>query len=167
MSRAFVKEPDGDQAEHNLPERPQSDLPNYITPAGLAALREKWSALQAEQQQLKTEAEALASRNRQKMLEQELNYLEQRIQAAIVIDPAEQPHDAIRFGATVELLDENSKTWTFTLVGEDEADPADNRISWASPLARALMGRQVDDVVVWERPAGQLELEITDFRYAG
>ncbi len=166
MSRAFVKEPDGEQAEHDLPERPQSDLPNYITPAGLAMLREKWSALQAEQQQLKEEAEALASRNRQKMLEQELRYLDQRIAAAIVIDPATQPQDAIRFGATVELLDENDKTWKFTLVGEDEDDPANNRISWASPLAKALMGKQVDDVVVWERPAGQLELEITDFHYA-
>lgn len=167
MSRAFVKEPDGEQAEHDLPERPQSDLPNYITPAGLAMLREKWSALQAEQQLLKEEAEALASRNRQKMLEQELRYLDQRIAAAIVIDPAAQPHDAIRFGATVELLDENDKTWTFTLVGEDEDDPANNRISWASPLAKALMGKQVDDVAIWERPAGQLELEITAFHYAG
>lgn len=166
MSRAFVKEPDGDQAEFDLPERPQSDLPNYITPAGMALLREKWSALQTEQQQLKAEAEALASRNRQKMLEQELKYLEQRIGSAIVIDPAQQPHDAVRFGATVELLDENDKTWTFTIVGEDEADPANNRVSWASPLATRLMGKQVDDVVTWERPAGELELEIIAFRYS-
>ncbi|MDZ7736776.1 MAG: hypothetical protein U5P41_12285 [Gammaproteobacteria bacterium] len=90
MSRAFVKEPEGDQAEDDLPERPQSDLPNYITPAGVATLRAKWSELQAEQEQLKSESEALASRNRKKMLEQELNYLEQRIQSAIVITPAEQ-----------------------------------------------------------------------------
>lgn len=165
MSRAFVKEPEGDQAEDDLPERPQSDLPNYITPAGLATLRAKWSTLQTEQEQLKTEAEALASRNRQKLLEQELNYLEQRIHSAIVIDPATQPTDAIRFGATVELLDENDKTWRFTIVGEDEADPTNNLVSWASPLAKALMGKQVDDTVVWERPAGTLELEITDFRY--
>ena len=166
MSRAFVKEPDGEQAEYDLPERPQSDLPNYITPAGLEALRAQWSDLQAEQQQLKQQAEALASRNRQKMLEQELKYLEQRIGAAIVIDPKEQTTDAIRFGATVELLDENDKTWSFTIVGEDEADPANNRISWASPLASQLMGKQVDDVVIWERPAGELELEITDFSYS-
>ncbi len=166
MSRAFVKEPDGEQAEYDLPERPQSDLPNYITPAGLETLRAQWSELQAEQQQLKKEADALASRNRQKMLEQELKYLEQRIGAAIVIDPAEQTTDAIRFGATVELLDENDKTWTFTIVGEDEADPANNRISWASPLATQLMGKKVDDVVIWKRPAGELELEITDFSYS-
>lgn len=166
MSRAFVKEPDGEQAEYDLPERPQSALPNYITPAGLEALRAHWSALQAEQEQLKKATEALASRNRQKMLEQEFKYLDQRIQAAIVINPAEQRTDAIRFGATVELLDENDKTWRFTIVGEDEADPANNRISWASPLATQLIGKQVDDVVIWERPAGKLELEITDFFYS-
>ncbi len=165
MSRAFVKEPEGDQAEDDLPERPQSDLPNYITPAGLAALRAKWAELQAEQDQLQNEADALVNRNRKKRLEQELNYMDQRIQAAIVIDPAKQATDAVRFGATVDLLDENSKAWTFTIVGEDEADPGNNRISWASPLASQLMGKQVDDVVVWQRPAGTLELEITDFRY--
>lgn len=166
MSRAFVKEPDGEQAEYDLPERPQSDLPNYITPAGLESLRAQWSELQAEQEQLKKEADALASRNRQKMLEQELNYLDQRIGAAIVIDPKKQATDAIRFGATVELLDEHDETWTFTILGEDEADPGNNRISWASPLASQLMGKQVDDVVIWERPAGALELEITDYHYS-
>jgi len=165
MSRAFVKEPEGDQAEDNLPERPQSDLPNYITPAGLEQLRASVAELQAEQKQLQSDAEALASRNRKKTLQQELRYLEQRIQSAIVIDPANQPEDAIRFGATVELLDERDKTWTFTIVGEDEADPEQDRISWASPLAKELMGKKTDNVVVWDRPAGKLELEITGFRY--
>ena len=165
MSRAFVKEPEGDQAEDDLPERPQSDLPNYITPAGIGTLRARLAELEKERQELKDESEALASRSREKSLEQEVKYLEQRLQSAIVIDPAQQPDDAIRFGATVELLDENDTTWTFTIVGEDEAEPADNRISWASPLARELMGKQVDDVVVWERPAGKLEMEITGFRY--
>lgn len=165
MSRAFVKEPDGDQAEFDPPERPQSGLPNYITPAGLAALRKQWAALQTELQSLNADAEALASRNRKKLLEHEMKYLGQRIGAAIVIDPATQPDDAIRFSATVELLDENSKSWTFTIVGEDEADPTNHRISWASPLATQLIGKQVDDVVIWERPAGTLELEITGFHY--
>ncbi len=167
MSRAFVKEPEGDQAEDDLPELPHSDLPNYITPAGLATLRQQWEKLQQEQAELKQNEDSLASRNRLKSLKQELQYLEQRIHSAIPIDPATQPTDAIRFGATVELLDENNKTWSFTIVGEDEAEPADNRISWASPLATALMGKHVEDVVVWERPAGTLELEITDFSYAG
>lgn len=165
MSRAFVKEPEGDQAEDDLPERPQSDLPNYMTPAGLEGLRARLAELQNENEQLKSESEALASRSRKKSLEQEIKYLEQRLQSAIVIDPAKQPDDAIRFGATVELLDENDKAWTFTIVGEDEAEPNNNRISWASPLAKELMGKEIDDVVVWERPAGKLELEITGFRY--
>lgn len=165
MSRAFIKEPEGDQAEDDVPERPQSDLPNYITPAGLEALRARLAELESEQKQLKDESEALASRSRKKSLEQEIKYLEQRLQSAIIIDPAKQPADTIRFGATVELLDENDKRWTFTIVGEDEADPANNRISWASPLAKELMGKEVDDVVVWERPAGKLELEVTGFRY--
>lgn len=165
MSRAFVKEPDGEQAEYDLPERPQSDLPNYITPAGLAGLRQQWHTLQQEQNELKQSEDSLTSRNRLKLLKQELQYLEQRIQSAIPIDPARQSTDAIRFGATVELIDNNDETYQFTIVGEDEADPDNNRISWASPLARELMGKQVDEVVVWERPAGTLELEVTDFRY--
>lgn len=165
MSRAFVKEPEGDQAEDDLPERPQSDLPNYITPAGIEALRARLAELECEQKQLKDESEALTSRSRKKSLDQEIKYLEQRLQSAIVIDPAKQSDDAIRFGATVDLLDENDKAWTFTIVGEDEAEPNNNRISWASPLAKELMGKEVDDVVMWERPAGKLELEITGFRY--
>ncbi|MEX2515456.1 MAG: GreA/GreB family elongation factor [Gammaproteobacteria bacterium] len=164
MSRAFVKEPDGDQADTDLPERPQSGLPNYISPTGLARLNDRLGELSRERDALKAD-DSLAAKNRLKPVEQELRYWQQRVQAAIPIDPATQPADAIRFGATVDLLGEDNKKYTFTIVGEDEADPANNRISWASPLAKALMGKQIDDVVIWERPNGELELEIAGFEY--
>jgi transcription elongation factor GreB len=164
MSRAFVKEPDGDQADTELPDKPQSGLPNYITVQGLAVLKERLAAMQQEYDSLKAD-ESLASKNRIKLLNQELRYLQQRVQSAIPIDPAQQPTDSIHFGATVEMLDADDQAYTFTIVGEDEAEPDQGKISWASPLAKALMGKQVDDVVVWERPSGELELEITDFSY--
>jgi len=63
------------------------------------------------------------------------------------------------------LIDENNQKYVFTIVGEDEADPEAGFISWVSPLARELLGKKADDTVLWERPAGDLELEILDFRY--
>ncbi|MCH8262433.1 MAG: GreA/GreB family elongation factor, partial [Proteobacteria bacterium] len=73
--------------------------------------------------------------------------------------------EEIRFGATVKLVDENDQQYIFTIVGEDEAEPDEGFISWISPLARALVGKKIDDVVIWERPAGNLELEILEFIY--
>lgn len=164
MSRAFVKEPDGDQADTDLPDKPHSGLPNYITVQGLAALKDRLTMMEREYDNLKSD-ESLAGKNRIKPMKQELRYLQQRVQSAIPIDPAQQPTDSIRFGATVELLDADERKHSFTIVGEDEADPDAGKISWASPLAKALMGKQIDDVVTWERPSGALELEITGFSY--
>ncbi|MCZ6803533.1 MAG: GreA/GreB family elongation factor [Proteobacteria bacterium] len=70
----------------------------------------------------------------------------------------------MRFGATVKLIDENDLEYIFSIVGEDEAEPNQGRISWVSPLARELVGKKTDDVVMWERPAGNLEMEILEFR---
>jgi len=164
VSRAFVKELDGDQADTDLPERPQSEHPNYITQTGLEKMQSTVIALRQEQSLLKKEDD-LSAKNRIKPIEAELRYLEKRIQCAIPVDISKQKSQEIRFGATVKLVDEKDQEYVFTIVGEDEADPEAGFISWVSPLARELLGKKPDNTVLWERPAGNLELEIMQFCY--
>lgn len=159
MSRAFVKEQDGVFAEE-LPDRPDSGQPNYITPQGLAALKERLAGLVKEKQTLGEDAAALRPE-----LERDIPWLEGRIAKAIVLEPKKQKTDEVQFGATVEVVDENDKRHRFAIVGEDEADAAKGRISWLSPLAKALHGGKVGDTVVWKRPAGDQELEIAKISY--
>jgi len=166
MSRAFVKELDGDDADSGVPERPQSEHPNYITAAGLTAMQAKFDAMRERRQQLESQPEELSAKSELQSLKVELSYLEKRLQSAIPVQPGEQDGDAIRFGATVELLDENGDRHAFTIVGEDEADVARGHISWVSPLGRELLNRTTGDAVIWRRPAGDLELEVTGFRYS-
>jgi len=165
MSRAFVKEPEGDQAGADQPERPHSIHPNYITTGGLARLKEKLAAMTARRQALDADKDNLGARSELQSLQADIRYLAHRIEAAIPVDTARQGTDAIRFGATVELLDDAGAAHRFTIVGEDEADVAQNRISWVSPLASALLNRSIGDLITWRRPAGDMELEITGFSY--
>ena len=164
MSRAFVKEPDGDQAESDLPERPQSEHPNYITSNGLQRMKSTVEMLRQERDQLKKE-DGISAKNRIKSIEAKLRYLGKRIQRAISVDVSKQVSEEIRFGATVKLVDENVQKYIFTIVGEDETEPDEGFISWISPLARELVGKKINDFVIWERPAGNLELEIMEFSY--
>jgi transcription elongation GreA/GreB family factor len=83
----------------------------------------------------------------------------------VVVDPAGQPRDEVHFGATVKMADEDGKEHRFTLVGDDEADVAAGRISWASPLAKAMIGAKVGDTVMWRRPVGDAEVEIAQITY--
>lgn len=165
MSRAFVKEPEGDQAGDDQPERPQSTHPNYITTGGLTRLKERLEGLAARREVLEADPDDLAARSELQALQAEYRHLARRIEVAIPVDLARQEGEAIRFGATVDLLDDDGNAHRFTIVGEDEAEPANNLISWVSPLASALLNRHVGDVVTWRRPAGDLELEITGFAY--
>jgi transcription elongation GreA/GreB family factor len=166
MSRAFVKEPDGDQAPTELIEKPISSHPNYMTPRGLEQMKLRFDELRRQQQELRSRTDDLAASNQLRHLEMELRYLEKRIQTAIPVDIANHGGDRIRFGATVELVDPEGRRYSFTIVGEDEADADQGLISWISPLARALLGREIGEVVTWQRPAGDLDLEITGFSYA-
>jgi transcription elongation GreA/GreB family factor len=65
----------------------------------------------------------------------------------------------------VEVSDEDDRSRTFSIVGEDEADVASGKISWSSPLGKAMIGSKVGDTVIWRRPAGDTELEILGIRY--
>lgn len=159
MSRAFVKESDGDQADERLPERPQSLHTNYVTPSGLQQLLKRREVLNAQKAKL-TEQEDLASKQQLKAIERDLRYYEERLRRAVPVDPGARPDDKVHFGARVEVEDEEGHKQVFVIVGEDEADAAQGKISWISPLARALLDAEVGDVVIWQRPVGDKALEV-------
>ena len=165
MSRAFVKEENEALTDEALPERPVSAQPNYVTPAGLEQLRAKVDALHTEHSRLKRAAEDL-DRPKLSQIERDLRYYQAKLDTAILVDIAAQPRDEVRFGASVQTEDENGGLHAFTLVGEDEADVAQGKVSWHSPLAKALMGAKIGDTVTWNRPAGAMTLDVLDVRYA-
>lgn len=164
MSRAFVKDDDGDTPDA-LPEPPVSNHPHYITPRGLAALRERLAGVLARHDALKAnEQDALAQRNELAALERELRYLNTHVASAIEVDLSKQPHDRVAFGATVTVdSDEGERRWQ--IVGEDEADAEHGLVSYVSPLATALLGARVGDEVRWQRPAGDMTIEVLRIDY--
>jgi transcription elongation GreA/GreB family factor len=163
MSRAFVKEPDGDQVVSALPDRVQSPHVNYVTPAGLRQLQERLDGILASR---KCFIGAVSAENKKQLMliDRDLRYFEERIRRAVLIAPADQPKDEVHFGAVVEVETSEGRRMTFAIVGEDEADAALGKISWVSPLARALAEARVGDTVIWKRPAGEVELTIVAIR---
>jgi transcription elongation GreA/GreB family factor len=165
MSRAFVREADTDASIAELPERPQSPHPNFVTPAGLAQLEARLAGQERLRQELLETGDDLARELPLAQAEREIRYLKGRIEAADVVDPARQPGDRVAFGARVEVLDEDGRRLAYTIVGEDEAEAEHGKVSWISPLARALMDARVGDMVTWRRPSGDAELEVVGIGY--
>jgi transcription elongation factor GreB len=165
MSRAFVSDSNAEAAADALPELPISPHPNYVTRHGLQLLTDRLAAAQAEQRRLEAAPDDPAKELRLAHLGREIRYLEARIERAIPVDPAQQPTDEVAFGAVVEVVDPAGAHHRFAIVGEDEADAEHGKVSWVSPLARALIGSGVGDTVLWRRPAGEVELEIEAIRY--
>jgi transcription elongation GreA/GreB family factor len=164
MSRAFVNE-DAGSDRPDLPERPVPPGPNLVTPRGLAALRSALAARQAELQALKSRPDRL-DKLPEAAAERDIRWLEARLKAAVVIDPAAHDLTEVAFGLAVTVADEDGKETTYEITGEDEADATRHRIAPSSPLARALLGARVGDVVTWKRPAGNLDLEVTRIAHA-
>jgi transcription elongation GreA/GreB family factor len=165
MSRAFVKDAD-DNAGDAVPDIPLSEHPNYVTPRGLAKLRERLDAAQARRDELKAAGEpALAQQGELAALERELRWLKARVASAIEIDLAQQPRDRVAFGASVTLDSDEEGERTYRIVGEDEADAEHGLVSYVSPLARALIGARVGEEVTWHRPAGDLKVEVVAIDY--
>jgi transcription elongation GreA/GreB family factor len=142
MSRAFVRENDGAEVPQDLPERPVSSHPNFVTPRGLQQIEDRIRELEAARQEPKRteDKDALAR------IDRELRYWQQRKSSAKVVEPETAPVKA-RFGVRVTLRYEDGTQRSYTLVGEDEADPARGSISWISPIAQALIGTEVGDEV--------------------
>ena len=166
MSRAFVKESEGPQPGDEIPERPQSHLPNHVTPRGLKLLHTQLEVLKEERRHLSEVAETdMVAADRVRLIERDIRYVEGRIERALPVDLSAQPKDEVAFGAIVEVVADQDQRHRFEIVGEDEADVAAGRIRWASPLAQSLIGAAVGDTAVWRRPAGDLELEIVRISY--
>ncbi len=164
MSRAFVDD-DADVPE-GLPEIPQSPHPGYITPRGLAALESELERLENVERpprlaQIEAgESNAARAEIELARIDQRINYLRGRIARAIVVHPQSASHERVHFGAVVTARDDKGELMRVTIVGEDETDPGSGRVSWISPIARALMTRTVGETVVWKRPIGDMTLTI-------
>ena len=165
MSRGFVKEDDLEHAGTDLPERPLSEHPNYVTPTGLQQLQQQAADLEQQRLELAPRKEDPSAQQQLARINRDLRYVQARLESAIPVNPAEQNRELVLFGARVTVEDENGDEHVFALVGEDEADIAAGKVSWVSPLARALIGHKVGDSVTWVRPAGNLLLDITDINY--
>ncbi len=144
MSRAFTKETDRDPEPQIVHSR---EHPYRVTPAGFADLQRKLAMAQES-----NDDRAVAD-------------LQERIAAAEVIDPAEQKRKTVDFGARVTIDVVGQGTATYSIVGEDEADPLSGTISWLSPLAQALWNHRAGDRVVWERPAGNVNVRLISIEY--
>ena len=141
MSRAFVKESDGDTPDV-LPDRPISPHPNLVTPQGLAAIKREITRLD-----LATSAAVRAGdKAALAAVQRDLRYWNARRASAQLVAPPADP-DRVQFGATVTLARHDGRKQTFCIVGEDEADPKQGTLSHVSPLARALFGKKAGDVV--------------------
>jgi transcription elongation GreA/GreB family factor len=99
------------------------------------------------------------------VIERDMRYFAARIESAILTNSQEEDPSQVLFGAKVTVEDEEGKLLTFQIVGEDEANILEGRVSYLSPLAEALLGAVVDDEVVWEKPVGDSYLTIQKISY--
>lgn len=158
------------------------DRPNYITPAGYAALRAEYDALFLVERPQIVETVSWAAgngdrsengdyiygRKRLREIDRRLGFLSKRMKAAKVVDPAAQAdRSKVFFGATVTIADEDDNQRALTIVGNDEADAGAGRIGWDSPIARALRGAGVGDVRRVTLPSGEREYEVMAVSYPG
>jgi len=149
MSRAFVR--DSDDAAQPLPERAVSPHPNLVTPQGLTAIEARMRELET-QRQAAREADDASLRAG---LERDLRYWSTRRGSARVVPPATAT-DRVRFGMRVTLRLPDGAHQAWRLVGEDEADAARGLLSWVSPLAQALLGRELGETVPFQ--GGEAEI---------
>lgn len=163
MSRAFVKDADESVGERQ-PDIPLSEHPNYVTPRGLAQLRSRLIATRERRDELRAASEALSQQSELASVERELRWLNARVSSAIEMDLSQQPRDRVAFGALVTMESDEGQV-RYRIVGEDEADVEHGLVSYVCPLARALLGARVGDEVVWQRPAGDLMVEVVGVDY--
>ena len=156
------------------------DRPIYMTPEGLIALRAEldhlwkkerpetvavvsWAAGNGDRSE---NGDYIYGKKRLREIDRRVRYLRKRIEDAVVVDPREQPdHSRVFFGAMVTYANARDEEVTIRIVGEDEAESLQGKISWISPVARALMKAGVGDVVTLRTPAGEDELEVLKISY--
>lgn len=154
--------------------------PRFITPEGLARLRAEYDELFGVERPKMVEvvswaaslgdrsenADYLYGKKRLREIDRRLGHLSRIMKAAKVVDPRSQvSRDEVRFGATVELADEDDHRRVLTIVGDDETDASAGKIGWSAPLARALIGAKVGDERVVRLPAGEKSYEVMAISY--
>jgi len=165
MSRAFIKENDLEHSGIDIPERPLSAEPNYVTPNGLKLLNTQIGALEIEREALKQKKDDPIAKQKIVIIERDMRYYAARIESAILTAPSEEDHSIVLFGAKVTVEDKEAKLSTYEIVGEDEADIHQGRVSYLSPIAQALIGAKLNDEVTWEKPMGETSLTIQKIEY--
>jgi transcription elongation factor GreB len=181
MNKAFVKESDqnDDDAGPEAPSLP-AGVKNYMTVQGYQRLRAELARLMNEERPAVVQVVSWAASNgdrsengdylygkkRLREIDRRMRLLTKRLEIAEVVDPAVQPNkDQVFFGANVVYMDRAGQEHRVTIVGVDEAEPLQGRISWISPVARALIKAREGDTVTLRTPAGVDELEILEVGY--
>ena len=144
MSVAFTKDEDHEAAAANLPDRPISSHPNLVTPSGLAQLEAAFALAKAAYSAAQSAGTVSDDRTAMARATRDLRYYTARLASAQPIAPVEAPQKVV-FGVTITVEREDGRTQIFRIVGEDEADPNAGSISYVSPLACALLGKEVGD----------------------
>jgi len=179
VSKAFTREDEAVDEDLERETQPAPAGKNYITPAGLARLKSElkklveverpelvktvaWAASNGDRSE---NADYIYGKRRLREIERRIRFLMKRLEVAEVVDPRGQDQDRVFFGATVTYRDAAGAEHAVSIVGTDEVDPARGRVSWVSPVARALLKAREGDVVTLVTPAGPEELEVLDVRY--
>jgi len=182
MNKAFTKENDQDDDEDQDAGAPPipAGLKNYITPAGFKRLKDEalhlldrerpelvkvihWAASNGDRSE---NADYIYGKRRLREIDRRIRFLTKRMDVAVVVDPAaREDTDQVFFGATVTLVGRDGTKKTYSIVGIDETDLARGRISWISPLAKALIKARDGDTVVVKTPGGDESLEIVGVEY--
>jgi len=154
-------------------------MPIYLTPEGAKKLAAELNQLAsvdrprvvqevadaAAQGDRSENAEYTYGKKKLREIDRRIRFLSKRLEDAVVVKQEEGAHREVRFGARVEVRDENEKRSCYLIVGPDEANPAEGRISFQSPLGKALMKRKIGDVVTVMRPVGEIDLEVVAIDY--
>ncbi len=183
MSKAFTKEQDGGEGDDAEDREEGPPLPvgtkNYMTPQGAARMRKEllyflnierpkvvetvtWAASNGDRSE---NADYIYGKRRLREIDRRIRFLTKRLDAIEIVDPAKQKGDRVLFGATVTVLDEEGVRKTYQIVGIDESDPAHGKVSWHSPLGKALLQARKGDAVQFHSPKGIQELEVEDIRF--
>lgn len=156
-----------------------ADEKNYITPEGLQKLKDEYQQLMHVERPKVVETVAWAAGNgdrsenadyiygkrRLREIDSRVRFLTGRLEKAEVVDPKKLKGDKVVFAATITVEDENGEVKVFQIVGEDEWDIQKNKISWKSPVAKALLGKKVDDEATVKKPNGEEILLITKIQF--
>jgi transcription elongation factor GreB len=180
MSKVVPQSADDEDDEDGAPPIP-AGTKNYITPTGYKRLKDEalhlldkerpevvrvvqWAASNGDRSE---NADYIYGKRRLREIDRRIRFLTKRLDLAEVVDPTarDEDTDQVFFGATVTLADEDGKENTYTIVGIDEAEVTRGRISWISPLARALLKRREGEQVTFKAPGGDQVLEIVGVEY--